>query len=541
MGKFATKSGVVLFIGSYVLLYYGLYGALVEYQYTVQPQLAWFDGSPHKSAWDTVFSVIQPPPVPILPRTVRALLGSGDDTDVGLRSPDLGLASALFATSEGVSVEAKASGGVSGGAAAAAGSDQAAASHLRPGGALLHTNLAVDGPQPEAPADASSSSSSSSSSVSTSQAPTFPLGISDKSLVGYLLEEARAGRIGFFAPIALVTFGIVLPLVKLVLVIGFLGTETGVAKPSMHLHIASFLSRWTAVDAVAEAGIVALLLQAGMFAKHDLGYTSFIGYVFLSGFGIWLMLPNSSSSTPAVISQVLPGHRTLAACLFPLSAAVFATLLYFGAVHFAMARMQASISEDAIVKRLDAFLTKEGGDMLEMGKSLLAPGEYEAMLREFAEKVPKLDAELSACKAMLVLIQSRHPHTIVGSVVLYIGIVFMPLMEVLASAFAIKARFALSPRNSLERWQSLLSFVSEFALLEVFVGGLAVCHGIMSSFSVLRMDLMPGFYFLAAAAAIGVFNRFLTNVAMAPSDVEKEEESQYGAFDENLRLSMKAR
>mmetsp|Transcript_76401 Transcript_76401/g.199125 ORF Transcript_76401/g.199125 Transcript_76401/m.199125 type:complete len:581 (-) Transcript_76401:209-1951(-) len=564
MGKIASISGALIFVASYVLLYFGLYGSLVEYEYTVKPEREWFNGSPHERAWNIAFAIIKPPPIAVIPKTVRSLLGKGART--GGEGEDLQFTQAppkAAAAPEQTKGEEKNGAERSAERAKASlldlGHDFASLLNL---GASVEAEVAmlahVGGPVnfndvlglETRRGDVARTSHRPRRTTGLTRREDGPLVLglaeergppdaralsgaqpdgeegSDDSLIEFLLKEARAGRVGYFAPAALIAFGIVLPLLKFLLValfflssVGAISGKFGVA----NLHAASFISRWAAVDAVAEAGVVALMLQAGMYAKHEFGYTSFIGYVFLSGFAIWLMLPDEPRQ-PWLCSQILPGHRRLACMLVPTVGLAFGVFLYLGAFHFRLAAMHATLTDASIEKQVNAYLVAKGGPLLAAGKALLGKGVYEAMVKEFAHKVPKLTAELSVEGAVAKLLTSGHFHTITGSIAIFVGVLLMPLLEVVLGVFAVVMPPQHERHSAPSRLQSSIDFVAEFALLDVFVVGIAVCMGVMNSFSLLRMDVKAGFFFLAFAALLGWVHRFLTAVAMAPSKLDMMEE-----------------
>lgn len=481
-------AGAVLLFSSYFLLVIGLFGWLIEYKHTVKYDPAWFKGYPDEDKFKQLGGFIGEEPITVLPRTVRSLFGKGiQEKQTAATSDEKKPSSSmmqLFGRRHGPFSKRKF------GAKPKAMQDvvhpQADDSN---GGGIL----AVGG--------------------------SFASDTEEEcdGLFMWLVGEYRAGRAGLFAPAALLCFGLGVPLLKLMAAVVYLSTSGPVKHKCSFL--ASGMARWTAVDAVAEAMVVALLIQSGVSAKHQLGYAAFIGYVFLSGIGAWLLFDEHTD----LYCDFLPGHKRLALSCLPVTLCCFLGFAVMGTFAFPVGSLW--VEESAISSEAKEMMKQKGYmGMAEMflGKSLL-----DKIFVEFGQGFPKPHAETTLIEAVKTLLLSGHMYTIAGSLALFVGVLAMPMLQVLLAtwlAYSACDVAAAGRRSTTSRkLRNVLGLVQELAMLDVFVLGVAVGHGVAGSVSGVKTELGRGFLCLIVAVAAGFSHVQLCFVAASESGGNENE------------------
>lgn len=268
--------------------------------------------------------------------------------------------------------------------------------------------------------------------------------------------------------------------------------------------------------------LVALLMKADVDAKHCQGYLAFVSYCFLSAVSMWLLdeseggsskpLSIFSSTASGVFGGKGPSQGVLGGSLL-----VFLLLLGCGAAVFPLGALR--VTEEAVRRSqaLQAKIQENSGAL-----ALLGEGAGATLLAGFAERVPKPEAEASVIQAVAVLLGSRHVYTIVGSVILFIGVLLLPVVEA-CTATVMSMRLSNSSQGQsqanqeqtdVKQMRTALDMVSDLAMLDVFVIGVLISSLILGTIEVLDSELLGGFYVLLAAAAMGVFHRALCGAAI---------------------------
>lgn len=348
------------------------------------------------------------------------------------------------------------------------------------------------------------------------------------SMVRLLLVEARKGNCSYLVPYTLLFFGCGLPLLKL-LAVAYWAAVPGASRAA--LHLAARMSRWTAVDAVAEAMIVALLLRGGVSARHREGYVTFVGYCALSAASIWILDDAAGARRPGLVPRALLrlcGGRAPPRWLLAASLAFFAATLLLGAGLFPLARLW--VPEKAIRNSPELRSMLEG--------YWLTDDMVSRILSEIAHCIPKPGGEASVFGAVCALLGSGHIYTIVGSALLFTGVLVLPVAEAaLACAVSWRASACLDEdedkydeglggKPSASEQASGLGYlhrdwlcraleaVADLALLDVFVVGMLVAVLVLSQLGhFLSAMLLDGFYFLLPAAGVGIVHQILCEVA----------------------------
>eukprot|EP00928_Gymnodinium_smaydae_P099014 TRINITY_DN9343_c0_g2_i1.p1 TRINITY_DN9343_c0_g2~~TRINITY_DN9343_c0_g2_i1.p1 ORF type:complete len:585 (+),score=138.81 TRINITY_DN9343_c0_g2_i1:102-1757(+) len=354
------------------------------------------------------------------------------------------------------------------------------------------------------------------------------------SVLHFLMYRAQRGQSSYLAPGILMLFGIVIPAVKF-LAVGFWALSPCGARQAA-LSFAARASRWTAVDAVAEAMVVALLLRGGMFAEHRLGFVAFVGYCLLSAVSIWIIDDASegrSASAGAHVFLPMFGSGDAWRGTSLLTLVLYLGLFFVGAAILPVAKID--IPKDILEWQLTQELGKFQGVI-----NLL--GEYDnerEIIRELLKCVPLPSGVASLVVAAQTLLTSGHPYTVAGSVLLFTCVVVCPVLEAISSrVVALQACDAeertanqlpkATPRleqgvllagfdddddtrlthavhsRPLSAAERIQEASSDLAMLDVYVVGMFAGSLILGAIGdVMRCTLLPGYYCLAAAAAAG--------------------------------------
>jgi len=438
--------GLVLFVGSYISLYFGLYGALVHYEEHAELKASWFKGHEDHLLEQGVTELVEllgdKAKIPIVPEVTRALVG------------DRGW---------------------------------------------------------------------------------------DWSLLHLLLSRAEDGKSGYAAAYFLIFFGMVLPALK------FLAVCYWQLSPfpggSELVTLASRLTRWTAVDAIAEAMLVALLLRAGVFAEHRQGYVCFVGYIFCSAVSIWIMDERGDSKGGSLFSGLV--GRCLSCRIPPfltvITGIAFISLSFFGATYYPLATIY--VPRSRIYSSVEYIIKPYKGMLKFIGEE----DDVQRLIKEILPHLPVPHGEASVAEAVHTLLFSGHIFTIAGSVMLFSGVIFCPLVE---SILGIVLAFQASAVNSTivssvtregtdeemsrlldedkvetgplikESWTCCLrEMAADLAMLDVFVAGMAVAGAILATLGdVLVAELKEGFYCLVRAVLVGWLHNGLCSLIVHNTD-----------------------
>eukprot|EP00929_Paragymnodinium_shiwhaense_P059383 TRINITY_DN29743_c0_g1_i1.p1 TRINITY_DN29743_c0_g1~~TRINITY_DN29743_c0_g1_i1.p1 ORF type:complete len:563 (+),score=97.66 TRINITY_DN29743_c0_g1_i1:72-1760(+) len=364
-------------------------------------------------------------------------------------------------------------------------------------------------------------------------------------LIPLLWNRARHGDSSYLAPVILVFFGVVLPAMKFLAVLYWIFMPLPGGKAAV--NFAARMTRWTAVDAVAEAMIVALLLRANVHAEHRAGYVAFVCYVIFSALAIWLMdTAGVTRGHHPMAHQILDCFGDLRGSRVPLiTFCLYAFMLFVGACCLPLARLY--VPEASVKWTLNNAVGDHRKDIAKVLHSNMHES-YNHFLQGVLNGVHLPQGAASVRGAFATLLLSGHPYTVAGSVLLLVGVLACPLAEawlsyVLADKAA-KQRVFLSDSDlhgpartvtstaedgnnvypllpteahagpkeaaelaSLDKTQFLLDSVGDLAMLDVFVTGIAVASLVLGTLGdVLTAELLSGFYVLLMASACGIIH-----------------------------------
>lgn len=431
---------------AYMLLGFGLFGHLVEYKYSITLRKSWFDGHEDSQTFDTIFQMkpeLEGKQIDVIPLTVRSLFAS-TVPPTQERSDQSEAGSSLIQKSSRLRRDR----------------GQTGVLQVDPGEETLLTEQSTAG------------------------------------LVPWLLEEARTGRISYFPAVMLIAFGLLLPLSKLLLVIFSLVAPVERSTANTALLVAKHFSRWAAVDAVAEALVVALIMKGGMEARHCEGYAAFIGYVVLSSLAVSLLenpetaqMPLAKSASDGSLPKYLPSF----------SLVLFIVLMLVGSACFPLGDLY--VTREAVLAKTETIVDDMGGQMLSM---FLGEDQLKKIEGAFADVVPKPAAKATVLQAALQLLMSGHIYTVVGSVVLFLMVFLFPLVDAIMAMEAIRSSNMLSPSI-----RFTLKVMADLAMLDVFVVGVVVGCMITAALPTLSCKVLRGWYILALAAAVEALHRVL--------------------------------
>jgi len=467
MGAIRKFVGAGLLTIAYMCLGLGLFGRVVEFRYDLELKDEWFKGMASADTFGMAIKLLDGKPVNVIPHTVRALLG---------RTARLGAPSLMQVDGQAATPQSSSS-------------VLAQKVHSRAKERVRGYRTAL-----AAPTELENHGRGNMMQVRTQEE-------YHRGMIPWLITEAQQGRCGYFAPGTLIFFGLVLPSVKLALVAIWASRAMvmGDLAGSSLLQLAARLSRWTAVDVVAEALVVAMLLKSGMTAGHLPGYVAFIAYVVLSSLAL-AMLDDSFGTKPWLLQVPLP---TLPTSVLICSLALYLVPLVVGATMLPLARLY--VTEEAVegAARLPAM--QEQFKMLAM----IGRGTKDELIGDFAKGVPKPMATASMVEAAVQLLTSQHLCTIVGSCVVFVLVLVFPATEA-CLAFAIAHGQVPASQKSL---RYVLDLVADLALLDVFVVGVFAGTLVTGSISALEAHTLGGFYVLLCAAIVGVFHQVICGMA----------------------------
>eukprot|EP00927_Polykrikos_kofoidii_P031691 TRINITY_DN27201_c0_g1_i1.p1 TRINITY_DN27201_c0_g1~~TRINITY_DN27201_c0_g1_i1.p1 ORF type:complete len:466 (+),score=39.44 TRINITY_DN27201_c0_g1_i1:97-1494(+) len=360
-------------------------------------------------------------------------------------------------------------------------------------------------------------------------------------LLRILLDKAKNHECSYVAPGILIFFGIVLPLLKMAVMIIQVGAPDKCG-PSW-LRLSSWFSRWTAVDAVAEAMIVALLLIGGVVAEHRQGYVAFVGYCLFSTVGSW-MLDNGHTHDErdkvAYIMTKMQWKSVISPYVSVLTLVLFLATFAFGACVFPVARIWVpevvvSSSLDMLVKPYAPLLTALGQESL-LGR----------LRQDILTNIPVPSGEGTLVQAAGALLFSGHTYTVFGSMVLFAGVVACPVVHACCACYLVHRAqhrhhadtFVPEEETSLIKPEKgcvlaiadfatgILKASGDLSLLDVYVVGMFAAAVVLASLDkVLQCDLLSGFYSLVIAVLIGYIHQLICSASIISFEKGQADES----------------
>lgn len=307
------------------------------------------------------------------------------------------------------------------------------------------------------------------------------LGAQSSSLEGQRSLMAKADGVvpqlfqdqAYFAAGVIAMMGLGLPLIKLALV-GLWAKGNQKA-----LVWARMLSKWTLVDAFAEALLVALLLHADVQAETRIGYASFVAYAVVSHLGLCLL------GEPEVAA---PRSRRLGAALTaPALGFGFAAFMVLGCQMLPLASLL--LAPSAILASVTAKIDSYPG--ASMFASMLGKSTAD-LARDVAGQV-HISSEVTLSSAVASLLQQPEWCTVIGSLVLCSCLLLLPCADVALSVHALA--------GAKRSYEPLRLQLRDFACLDVFVAGLFVCCLLSRNVHQLGVAPLRGLGCLVVAAA----------------------------------------
>jgi len=170
-------------------------------------------------------------------------------------------------------------------------------------------------------------------------------------------------------------------------------------------------------------------------------------------------------------------------------------------------------------------------------------------IKNAAGNLPQIDSRVSVSGCITRLMESHSKYSFWGSIVLFVSIVFLPVVyAVLTAAKALSmtewseyqsssrdplmaipedqsVKGELSPWHGIDKFRS---FARDFSMLDVLAVGLFVGHIITKDENGLKTGLEPQFFFVVLAAASWHFHNFLCSCIQASTHCEygKEPETE---------------
>lgn len=388
--------------------------------------------------------------------------------------------------------------------------------------------------------------------------------IGDHGLVQWLWKhEAYTGVI------LLVFFGVAIPLLKYVVFLFWLSGLGCRATANWCLNVVQRLSKWAAVDAVCSAVVVGMLLKLpSAHAQHGPAYFTFVVYCIVSTLAFACLPgqlevddPNPTALNLAIASK-LTNPRVRASVLVVSLATFLMMLTLAGGSHTVRMWVPKEVMRDAVDDLIDKFehvVDQRVQDQIpenirdQIPKQIrdqippkLTP-QVREQIRRAAARLPAVDTKVSVSGCIHRLLSSNHKYSIYGSVVLFVCILFFPVVyALLGAAKALSmtewneytpgqrdplvsipedqsVKGELSPWHGVDKFRA---FARDLSMIDVLVVGLILGHLISMDEKALQTGLEPQFMFLVMAAASWHLHNFLCSCIQAGTHCEYKSEPE---------------
>eukprot|EP00927_Polykrikos_kofoidii_P034885 TRINITY_DN2949_c0_g1_i1.p1 TRINITY_DN2949_c0_g1~~TRINITY_DN2949_c0_g1_i1.p1 ORF type:complete len:565 (-),score=94.66 TRINITY_DN2949_c0_g1_i1:32-1726(-) len=325
-----------------------------------------------------------------------------------------------------------------------------------------------------------------------------------RGVINELLDAANRGETSYAPTIAFSVFAVGVPVVKLLLCVFWSMGVAGDKASWLALRAAAYLGRWAAVDCVAEALLVAMMLKGGVDAELDNGYAAFVGYIVLSAISLSILdnyvdgVSTRSERRQSLIPPVVdspPAPRSQIVLAF----SVFLTVLAVGAVVFPLASLH--VKEATIEEKVAQSLNSIGGE----GMAILnefKPGAKESLVKSIAKNMPRLSAQTSMYEAARTLVDCNTIAGMVGGFVLAAMVLIFPAAE---ACFSMCVVFRGSCHG-------LVDVIGDMHMLDVFVVGTFIGIFVVGAVNGLHAHSMFGLYTMAVAAILYWIFQFLISM-----------------------------
>jgi uncharacterized paraquat-inducible protein A len=385
----------------------------------------------------------------------------------------------------------------------------------------------------------------------------FPVIERERTLIGENgLVQWLWNNNSLFGAFFLVFFGILIPLVKYA-VFGFWISGLGCrSTANWALCITQRLSKWAAVDAVCSAIVVGMLLKLpGASAHHDSGYLSFIMYCIFSSLAFYCLPgeleaddPNPTPLNLAIAAKLTSPRARASVLVISVSSFLMLLTLAGGShtVHMWVPKEVMRDNVDDMIKKYEAGVEdRVAGGLPYLGPRLTP--QLRDQIRRAAADLPDIDSRVSVSGCISRLLHSTHRYSIYGSLVLFVCIVFLPVVyAVLTAAKALSmtewnefhsgshdpltsipedhsVKGTLSPWHGIDKFRS---FARDLSMLDVLAVGLVVGYLVTQDEDALRTGLEPQFLFLVFAAMAWHFHNFLCACIQASAHCEYNKEPE---------------
>jgi hypothetical protein len=267
------------------------------------------------------------------------------------------------------------------------------------------------------------------------------------------------------------------------------------------------LGKWSLVDAFAEMTVVALLVASGVTAVHRTGFVGFILYFFCSHAAIVLLAASEEVAEKeeqeplfqAPEQLIQPADRLgspLARRSMMTGLALgFFSLMVIGA---SLPLAELSISESAVKKVIQEKVDAYGATAKMFAESMLHE-TIPQLVDKIAEEVHPPHGKTSLRGAVGILMSAESVYTVVGSVLLLVPLVVVPVLDVMLALLQSKV-LVLNTGSTMD-YGKLRHHLRDFAFLDVFVIGLLIACALTSNVHDLQARPCAGLVTLVFAAA----------------------------------------
>lgn len=291
--------------------------------------------------------------------------------------------------------------------------------------------------------------------------------------------------------------GVVLPAAKIAC--GFAAVCSPAAAASLPFW--RQLGKWSLVDAFAEMIVVALLAASGVTALHRAGFVGFILYFFCSHAAIVLLAASHEEKAEKEEQEpILPMPRDRHTSLARRAMMSGLALGFFGlfVVGASLPLVELTISESSVKRVIQEKVDGYGATAKMFAESMLHK-TIPQLVDQIAGEVHPPHGRTSLRGAVGILLTSESTSTVVGSVLLLVPLMAVPVADVVLAL--LQSRVLVLNTGSTMDYGKLRTAIRDFAFLDVFVVGLLIACALTQNVHELQAHPAAGLCTLVCAAA----------------------------------------
>eukprot|EP00927_Polykrikos_kofoidii_P063737 TRINITY_DN585_c0_g1_i1.p1 TRINITY_DN585_c0_g1~~TRINITY_DN585_c0_g1_i1.p1 ORF type:complete len:445 (-),score=56.77 TRINITY_DN585_c0_g1_i1:2078-3412(-) len=337
----------------------------------------------------------------------------------------------------------------------------------------------------------------------------------NRSLISMLSEKSGSP----IPPGLLIFFGVIVPLVKMVVTIVWIVFPSDFVS-SVRGFVSKF-SKYISIDAVVEAMIVAFLMMGGVNAQLRQGYVCFVGYVFFSILGSWLLNDKSSYTRAGMTERIMykmPSITKVPSYCSVITLIIFLGFLAFGSCVRPVARMW--LPEKVLRANVHTLIDSNRDKLFFFSASAIDRFE-----EDLVKYMPTPKSESTLLHAAMTLLSSGDVLTIVGSTFLFIGVLVCPVVHACCGCYLAQKRPLELPvevdanlpgknEPSKNKFYDFALWIMHFAegisMLDVYVIGMATATCVFAALDdFLHCVVLDGFFCIVFAVVFGYIHNIV--------------------------------